>query len=467
MRFNSLGRFGLIFTAAVAACGPLPQGDREMVVAPPTIQGQPNNGLSPRPYPTGSYYGTRIAYPAKTPTPPRVSAAPASRPPASAAPASAAPAPSLAPGETTPLLPIAYDTRDATTALWAGGEIGPLSDGIAGAASIGRNGWLTGMVIDDSASPATRLVFFDGNSSSLRSLNLDSQAVETHPASGPAIGDTPPAMRLRETAGVVFDVTRNVFYVADRGNHRILSMTPAGEFTVLAGSGASTPYRDSADGLPTFNKPTGLALVGNTLLVTDSGNHSVRAINLANGNVTTLAGGKGVAGTATLTAAAGADARFNEPVGIAVRSNPNVALVADSMNHCIRAIDLTNNQVSVYAGRPATIGSQDGDFGVATFMTPTALATDAIGNLFVGEFGTVGHRLRKVTTTKRTLTVAGQASAGTSVGVKNVASFQNLTGLCVAMNNDGSAKFVYAYDIGPPNTATGQPGPRIVRIQLL
>jgi len=75
-------------------------------------------------------------------------------------------------------------------------------------------------------------------------------------------------------------------YVADLGNHRIRAITPAGVTTTLAGSGAD----GSVDGVGTaasFGVVSGLALLGNTLYVTDYSHGTIRQIDVNTRAVTT------------------------------------------------------------------------------------------------------------------------------------------------------------------------------------
>lgn len=69
-------------------------------------------------------------------------------------------------------------------------------------------------------------------------------------------------------------------YVADTYENRILKITPAGETTVLAGTGESGDTDGDAS-LATFSLPTGLAFDGHAALyVADMGNRKIRKIAL-------------------------------------------------------------------------------------------------------------------------------------------------------------------------------------------
>jgi DNA-binding beta-propeller fold protein YncE len=139
-------------------------------------------------------------------------------------------------------------------------------------------------------------------------------------------------------AGVAYDPKTHAIYVADSAAQRVRMVSSAGAVTTVAGSGAALP--------------SGLDVAG------------------------------GYADGAALSA------RFSRPTAVAVAADGTV-YVADSFNHCIRA--LKAGRVSTYAGAPSRPGGADGPVRSASFTEPRGLALGADGTLYVADF-TVGIR---------------------------------------------------------------------------
>src|ERR1035437_7180208 len=184
------------------------------------------------------------------------------------------------------------------------------------------------------------------------------------------------AARFFQPHGVAVD-TAGILYVADQNNHSIRKIDTAGNVTTLAGNGSS----GSADGngsAAQFSYPNNLALdsAGN-VYVADFYNDTIRKIDTA-GNVTTLAGSAVAAGSADGN---GSAARFNLPSAVALDSAGNV-YVADYANSTIRKIDTAGN-VTTLAGSPGAAGSADGIGSAARFNQPSGVVLDSVGNVYV------------------------------------------------------------------------------------
>lgn len=225
-------------------------------------------------------------------------------------------------------------------------------------------------------------------------------------------------------SGITADTAGNL-YVAEFYNHTIRKITPAGVVTTLAGTAKSAGSADGVGAAARFFYPTGITsdAAGN-LYVSDSGNSTIRKIT-PSGEVTTLAGMPGVIGS---TDGAGASARFYRPIGITADALGNLSVV-DGANHTIRKITLAG-VVTTLAGMPGIKGSDNGTGPAARFSSPSGIAMDVAGNLYVADES--NHAIRKITPEGGVTTFAGQLPAyGSADGQGSAARFYRPQGVAV------------------------------------
>ncbi len=222
------------------------------------------------------------------------------------------------------------------------------------------------------------------------------------PASGGRTDDTGRAARFNYPAGVAVDAAGTV-YVADQGSHTIRQVSPAGKVSTLAGEAGRYSYDSLTNGPgPTarFNSPAGVAVdAAGAVYVADTGSHIIRKISPA-GVVSLLAGSWGNSGTAD---GLGAAARFESPTGVAVDAAGTV-YVADQGSHAIRKITPAG-RVTTLAGAAGQHGFTDGPGKSARFYDPASIAVDAAGTLYVADMG--NHRIREISPTGEVSTLAG------------------------------------------------------------
>jgi len=109
----------------------------------------------------------------------------------------------------------------------------------------------------------------------------------------------------------------------------------------------------------------------------------------------------------------GAAARFNWPCGVAVDGTGNV-FVSDTNSNTIRKIT-PMGVVTTLAGTAGSDGSADGTGAAARFNSPSGVAVDGAGNVFVADSN--NNAIRKITPTGVVTTLAGTAgSAGSADG---------------------------------------------------
>ncbi len=223
-------------------------------------------------------------------------------------------------------------------------------------------------------------------------------------------------------------------YVADTLNYVIEQITSSGVVTVLAGMLGTPGNTDGAGSVALVNMPIGVALDGSgNLYVADQANHEIRKITPAD-EVSTLAGLSGSGSTN----GTGSAARFYDPGGVAVDSAGNV-YVADIANEIIRKVTAAG-VVTTLAGTAGLVGSADGTGSAARFLTPSGVAVDGAGNVYVADSD--NHTIRKITASGEVSTLAGLAGTpGSDDGTGSYARFNYPYGVAV----DGSGN-VYVAD---------------------
>jgi hypothetical protein len=151
--------------------------------------------------------------------------------------------------------------------------------------------------------------------------------------------------------------------------------------TTVAGLPGNSGSADGLGGLARFDFPSGVAVDGaGNLLVADTENHTIRRI-LPSGQVSTVAGLAGASGGADGT---GSAARFDAPSDVAVDLSGNL-YVADTDNHTIRKVVPSTGTVTTLAGLAGTAGSTDGLGSAVRFFSPTGIAADNSGNLYIAD----------------------------------------------------------------------------------
>jgi sugar lactone lactonase YvrE len=205
--------------------------------------------------------------------------------------------------------------------------------------------------------------------------------------------------------GVCLDAAGNL-YVADSYNNVIRKINSAGISTTFAGTG-TLGYIDGPAASAAFYAPSGIVTdAAGNVYVADSGNSLIRKITPA-GVVSTLAG-KGNPGFGDGT---GAAAVFNTPTGLAIDALGNV-FVADKGNNCIRKIT-SAGVVTTIAGNTVK-GQVDANGTSAYFNGPTGVTIDATGNLYVADQG--NFAVRKVTPAGDVSTLLGTRSLNSIFG---------------------------------------------------
>jgi sugar lactone lactonase YvrE len=247
-------------------------------------------------------------------------------------------------------------------------------------------------------------------------------------------------------------------YVADSFNDEVRKITPAGVVTTLAGLAGQPGSSDGTGSAARFQQPLGIAVDSSgNVYVADTGNYTVRKITPA-GVVTTLAGTPG------LYNADGDGGLFDSPTGLAVDPQGNV-YVADTGNNAVYKITPTG-AATVLAGdahEEGAGGYSDGIGTAAQFKAPYGVALDGAGNLYVADAG--NDVIRKITPAGVVTTVAGVAGeTGSSDGAGSSARFTDPAAVAIDsagdiyVNDSGNSTIRRISVGGTVTTIAGTPG---------
>jgi sugar lactone lactonase YvrE len=249
---------------------------------------------------------------------------------------------------------------------------------------------------------------------------------------------------LERPTGVALDASGNL-YIADTFNYRIRKVDAAsGIITTVAGNGNATFAGDGgAATSASLYGPTGVALdASGNLYIADRSNQRIRKVDAASGIITTVAG-NGFSGFAGDDGAA-TSASLNEPFGVALDASGNL-YIADNYNHRIRMADAASGIITTVVGNGFSgFAGDDGAATSASLYFPTGVALDASGNLYIADPRT--QRIRKVDAASGIITtVAGNGVLGFA-GDGGPATSANLASPSgVALDASGN---LYIADIG-------------------
>ena len=218
-------------------------------------------------------------------------------------------------------------------------------------------------------------------------------------------GDGGPATQalLNNPWAVALDKHGNL-YIADADNHRIRKVDTGGTITTVAGNGTQGSAGDGGVALNAeLDYPDGVAIDGfGNLYIANVGSNTIRKVDTA-GTITRVAGTTGQAGFSGDGGRA-IEAKLNAPKRVTVTST-GIIYVVDKGNDRIRKID-TNGIITTVVGNGKGYGGDGGSATGALLNSPSDVAIDSSGNLFIAD--TENHRIRKVdAVTNNISTIAG------------------------------------------------------------
>ncbi len=199
------------------------------------------------------------------------------------------------------------------------------------------------------------------------------------------------------------------YFVEMSGGEKLRKIGANGAIVTLAGSGKKGD-KDGPAKEAEFNGMHNLLVAPDgTIYLADAFNSKVRKYDPTTKMVSTFAGtGKsGYSGDG----GPAAKAQFNQTICIAFGPAAKSLYVADIGNRRIRAIDMATGIVTTVAGNGQKGVPKDGESAVdQPLVDPRAVAVDAKGTIYILERG--GHALRAVSPEGKIMTVAGTGKAG-------------------------------------------------------
>jgi uncharacterized protein (TIGR03437 family) len=213
------------------------------------------------------------------------------------------------------------------------------------------------------------------------------------------------AATLARPTGITSDGPGNV-YISDHDNGRIRKIAPTGVITTVF-----PPTATLATSLA-LNNPRGVALDGaGNMYIADSGNHVVRKVALGTGIAMTVAG-TGVAGFNGDTGPA-TQLQLNFPVQARTDNQGNLYIVDDIQNTrdaWVRKVS-PDGIMTTFAGTGKDGFTGDGGpASVASLSQPEDIAFDLAGNSYIADV--TNNRIRQITPDGIIHTIAGTGNAG-------------------------------------------------------
>jgi sugar lactone lactonase YvrE len=255
-------------------------------------------------------------------------------------------------------------------------------------------------------SACARAVFF----SLLAASTAHAQSILTTAGGGTIDGQLAANIATSAPRGVAFDRAGHV-YLSMAGSHQVIRIdSVTGRVRVIAGNGASGFSGDGGLAInATLREPHGLVFdAQDNLFIADLENNRVRRVDATTGIITSFAGG-GAPATGIGDGGPATSAFVGRPWGLTISRGGLFITEINYDAHRVRRVDMATGNISTIAGRTdGSPGGFAGDGGPATaaaLSDPFAIVADADGNLFVADGG--NNRVRRIDTAGIITTYAG------------------------------------------------------------
>ena len=191
----------------------------------------------------------------------------------------------------------------------------------------------------------------------------------------PYVAPEPEPTELR-FPGKVIGLPGGTYLVSDTSHHSIVELAEDAATVLRRFGSGERGFADGASGLARFNEPQGVLLLDDsTALVADTVNHALREIDLATGDVRTVADTRGGDLETTVQVS---------PWDLAWDAERARVIVAAAGIHQLWSYDPASGKFDQWAGT-TNEGLVDGPLAEAWFSQPSGLATAADGRIWIAD----------------------------------------------------------------------------------
>ena len=270
-------------------------------------------------------------------------------------------------------------------------------------------------------------------------------------------GDGGPATAamISMPTGVAVDSGNNVYFT-DYNNNRIRRVSASGTITTIAGNGRFIFSGDNGPALSAGLDPLDVAVDNkNNLYVADHVNNRIRKIT-PDGMIATVAG-TGASGYAGDGGPA-TSALLNSPTGVAVDNGGNL-YIADNGNSVVRRVT-SGGLITTIAGNGNFLPiSGDGGPAISATVAPYRISLDSTGSVYISD--SINDRVRKLT--PNVVTAAGMSivSGNNQSGTTGATLPATLVVQVVDGTGVGVPGVIVGFTVNPAGSATVSPSPAI------
>ncbi|MGW1325054.1 NHL domain-containing thioredoxin family protein [Streptomyces antibioticus] len=271
---------------------------------------------------------------------------------------------------------------------------------------------------------------------------------------GPYVAPEPEPTALR-FPGKAIVLPGGTFLVSDTTRHQLVELEPDGESVVRRIGSGERGFADGPAGLASFSEPQGLALLDDaSVVVADTVNHALRRLDLGSGEVTTLAGTGKQWWQGSPVSGPARETALSSPWDVAVFDGR--VWIAMAGVHQLWAYDPADGTVAVAAGT-TNEGLVDGPAAEAWFAQPSGLAVSADGErLWLADSETSALRWVDRAGVVRTAVGTGLFDFGHRDGPAGQALLQHPLGVTVLPDGSVAVSDTYNHALRRYDPATGE-----------